>query len=336
MTAQSVAAPAATAIPEHRRVGLWLLICCALVIVMVLLGGVTRLTESGLSIVEWKPVTGVLPPLGEAAWRDEFAKYQQFPEYRKVNHGMTLAEFQRIWWMEYSHRLFGRLIGVVFLLPFLWFLARRAVPPGLTGHLWLVFLLGAAQGAMGWYMVKSGLVDRPDVSQYRLAAHFGLAVVIYLYMLWLALGLLWPPRARADIGAGLVLVLVVIQALLGALVAGLDAGLHYNTFPLMNGEFVPAGIGQQEPWWLNLFENPITVQFQHRLGAYVVTLAALWLWWRTPGATRHVLLAALALQMLLGILTLLYVVPLPLAAAHQAGALLLLTTVLLVARGYGR
>jgi heme a synthase len=331
MTAEAVyLAPSQAA--ADRRVGVWLLLCCALVFAMVLLGGLTRLTESGLSIVEWQPVTGVLPPLSAAEWQAEFAKYQATPEYQKVNAGMSLAAFQRIWWMEYSHRLLGRLIGVVFLLPFLWFLARGHVPSGFRGHLWLVFLLGAAQGAVGWYMVRSGLVDRPDVSQYRLAAHLGLALLIYLYMLRLALDLLWPAARRASGFAWFVLALVFVQALIGALVAGLDAGLHYNTFPLMDGELVPAGLLLQEPWWLNLFENPITVQFAHRIGAYAVTGAVLWFCWRSDHPLRGWLLAALALQVALGIATLLLVVPLPLAWAHQAGAVVLLTAALMVTR----
>jgi heme a synthase len=316
----------------ERRIGVWLLACCVLVFAMVLLGGLTRLTESGLSIVEWRPVTGIVPPLSEAAWAEEFAKYQATPEYQKVNRGMSLAAFQRIWWMEYSHRLLGRLIGAAFLLPFLWFLARGQVPARLKGHLWLVFLLGAAQGAVGWYMVRSGLVDRPDVSQYRLAAHLGLALVIYLYMLRLALDLLRPTRQRGSPLAWMVLVLVFLQALLGALVAGLDAGLHYNTFPLMDGAFVPEGLGLLAPWWLNLFENPIAVQFAHRMGAYAVALAVLWLWWRNRHPARHWLLGALVLQVALGIATLLLLVPLPLALAHQAGTVLLLTAAVAVTR----
>lgn len=332
MTAQALYLATAQAGAE-RRVGRWLLACCALVFAMVLLGGLTRLTESGLSIVEWKPVTGVLPPLSEAAWSAEFDKYRATPEYQKVNAGMSLQAFQRIWWMEYSHRLLGRLIGVAFLAPFLWFLARGQVPARLRVHLWLVFLLGGAQGAVGWYMVKSGLVDRPDVSQYRLAAHLGLALLIYVYMLRLALDLLRPVTRRAAATAGwLVLALVFVQALIGALVAGLDAGLHYNTFPLMDGAFVPPGLLLEQPWWLNLFENPITVQFAHRVGAYVVTVAVLWFCWRSRHPLRGWLLAALVLQMALGIATLLLVVPLPLAWAHQAGAVVLLTAAVLVTR----
>jgi cytochrome c oxidase assembly protein subunit 15 len=330
MTAQAL--PAASPISAERRIGLWLMACAVLVFAMVLLGGLTRLTESGLSIVEWKPVTGVLPPIGEAAWAAEFAKYQATPEYQKVNRGMSLVAFQRIWWVEYAHRLLGRLIGAAFLLPFLWFLARGQVPARLKGHLWLVFLLGAAQGAVGWYMVRSGLVDRPDVSQYRLALHLGLALVIYLYLLRLTFDLLWPAERQGSPLAWVVLALCFGQTLLGALVAGLDAGLHYNTFPLMDGALVPPGLATLEPWWLNLFENPITVQFQHRLGAYVVVAAVFWLWWRKAHPVRHWLLAALALQVGLGIATLVLVVPLPLALAHQGGAVLLLSAALLVTR----
>jgi cytochrome c oxidase assembly protein subunit 15 len=334
MTSEVLSGRMATAAGAERRIGWWLVVCAALVFVMVLLGGVTRLTESGLSIVEWKPVTGILPPVSDHDWQQEFDKYRQFPEYQKVKRDLSLDAFKRIWWMEYSHRLFGRAIGVVFLVPFLWFLTRRELPAGLHGPLWLLFLLGAAQGAVGWFMVKSGLVDRPDVSQIRLALHLGLALAIYLGMLWLAFGLLWPPARRGGGLAWVVLSAALLQAMLGALVAGLDAGQHYNTFPLMDGQWLPPGLDALAPWWRNLVDNPITVQFQHRLGAYGLTALALWLWARGASQARHWLLVALALQLALGILTLVYVVPIPLAAAHQAGAVLLLTAALAVARGY--
>jgi len=304
----------------------------------VVLGGVTRLTGSGLSMVEWKPLLGWLPPFTEADWQALFDKYRQFPEYQKKNIGMTLAEFEGIFWLEYLHRLLGRLIGVAFLLPFLWFLVRRRIDRRLLPRLVLLLALGGLQGLLGWYMVKSGLVDRPDVSQYRLAAHLGLAVLIYGVMIWLALSLLLarpaaaaPGLRRAALG---VAALVLLTLLSGALVAGLDAGFVYNSFPLMDGRLLPAGywrLGAASP-----FEDIATVQFHHRWLAVLTFLAvvALWLYARGfelgPRArlAAHLVLAAAALQVALGIATLLSVVAIPLAAAHQAGALALFTMAL--------
>jgi cytochrome c oxidase assembly protein subunit 15 len=328
--------------PTHNRaIAVWLLACCAMIFLMVVIGGVTRLTESGLSITEWKPVTGVMPPLSEAEWQAEFAKYQQIPEYKQVHFTMTLAEFKGIYFWEYLHRLWGRLIGVVFAVPLIWFGLRRMIPLDLAPKLVGLFALGGLQGFMGWYMVKSGLVDRTDVSQYRLVAHLGLAVVIYAAMLWVALGLLVSEPmavafARLRHGASALVVLVFLTLLSGGFVAGLDAGLTYNTFPLMDGRYVPAGYAQLEPFWLNWFENVTAVQFDHRVLAETTFCAAvaLWIFGRrslVPGPARtalHCVLAAACLQVTLGISTLLLVVPIPLAAAHQAGAILLLTTVL--------
>ena len=339
----NLAAPAAAA----RHIGLWLLLCCALVFALVVLGGVTRLTQSGLSIVEWQPATGILPPLSELAWQNEFAKYQVSPEYRLVNEGMSLAEYKTIYWIEYAHRLLARLVGIVFAVPFLYFLLAGRLARPLAQKLAAVLVLGAFQAALGWYMVQSGLVDRPEVSQYRLTAHLGLAVAIYGAMLWLALGLvrrmgdrpaLASPFDRKITAAFAALVFLVILS--GGFVAGLDAGFGYNTFPLMDGQLVPAGLFGSAPWWINPFEDPLTVQFDHRALAILTALAGIVLWLRlrsetAPAATRlwsHVVLAALAVQIVLGIFTLLYVVPIPLAAAHQAGALVLLTASLGLAR----
>jgi cytochrome c oxidase assembly protein subunit 15 len=335
---------AAVPMPAHRPVALWLLACCALVFLMVVVGGVTRLTHSGLSIVEWKPLVGTLPPLDDAQWQETFDKYKLTPEYREVNKGMNLAEFKGIFWWEYYHRLLGRLIGVAFLLPYLWFLARRRVPPGYAGRLAGIFVLGGLQGAMGWYMVKSGLVDDPRVSQFRLTAHLGLAFVIFAAMFWTALSLLRAPTAAAapvvrDLGrwALWLALLVFVMVLTGGFVAGIRAGFAYNTWPLMNGELVPPELFMLEPWWRNFFWNMATVQFQHRLVAYALALAVAWLWWRvvaTPGVPAvarvgtHLLLAAIVVQIALGISTLLLVVPLSLAAAHQAGAVVVLAAAL--------
>lgn len=304
---------------------------------MVVLGGVTRLTRSGLSIVVWEPIIGAIPPLTDVQWQEAFANYRQTPEYREVNTGMTLAGFKSIYWVEYAHRLLGRLIGLVFLIPFLYFLLRRKLRRGLAPKLTALFLFGALQGALGWYMVASGLVDLPRVSPYRLTVHLGLAVLIYAYMFWVALGLIHPrvaPRASSlTLFSAAIIVLVFAMILSGGFVAGTRAGFTFNTFPLMNGQVMPAGMFEFDPWWRDMFENVASVQFYHRALAYLLTLfvAGFWWWARKfslpPRAqrARKLLLAALVLQVTLGIATLLWVVPIPLAAAHQGGALLLLT-----------
>lgn len=330
----------------NRAVIVWLFGMAALVFAMVVLGGVTRLTQSGLSIVEWRPLVGVIPPIGEEAWQALFAKYQQFPEYQKINRGMTLAGFREIFWLEYTHRLLGRAVGVVFVVPFLWFLIRRQLSRGLIAKLLVMFVLGGAQGLLGWYMVKSGLVDEPDVSPYRLAAHLGLAVVIYAYILWTALGLLWGAgdekagsrgfRIALPVATGL----VFLTILSGAFVAGNDAGFAYNTFPLMAGAIVPPDIFLIEPAWRNFFENVPLVQLTHRLAA-MLTVASIVVMFlisfratlATPARTALYALAAAALgQFVLGIATLLTFVPIPLGAAHQAGAMVTFTAALITVR----
>jgi cytochrome c oxidase assembly protein subunit 15 len=330
----------------RRQMAAWLLVCCALLFAMVVVGGVTRLTHSGLSIVEWQPIVGTIPPLSQAQWEDTFAKYQQTPEYQQVNRGMSLSEFKGIFWWEYAHRLLGRGIGLVFFLPFLYFLIRRKIDRQLAWKLGGIFLLGGLQGAMGWYMVKSGLVDDPRVSQYRLTAHLGIAFLIYAAMFWVALDLLSPATGSSRDGAlrGLrrfslgLTGLIFLMVLSGGLVAGIHAGLAYNTFPLMNGHVVPPEILTLDPWYANFFSNMATVQFDHRLIAWLlaVLVPAFWLRARRlplPRSARratHLLLGMLGVQITLGICTLLLVVPVALAAAHQAGALLLFTSALLV------
>jgi heme a synthase len=318
-------------------VAIWLLVCCAMVFAMVLIGGITRLTWSGLSITEWQPVTGIVPPLSAADWLTEFAKYQQTSQYRLLNAGMSLADFKTIFLWEYVHRLWGRLIGFVYALPLLYFLVRRRIPRRLAWPLVGIFLLGFAQGALGWYMVESGLADRIEVSQYRLTAHLALALVIYAATLWTALGLLEPRESAASASwrraAEIVLGLVSLAIVAGGFVAGLNAGLAYNTFPLMDGSFVPAGYTELSPFIRNWFENVAAVQFDHRLLAMTTVGSVIILWLAAqravlPGPARHalhVLLAVALLQLSLGISTLLMVVPIPLAATHQAGAVLLLT-----------
>jgi heme a synthase len=325
---------------SHRAVAAWLLACCALVFAMVVVGGLTRLTHSGLSIVEWQPLVGAIPPLDDAQWEETFAKYRRTPEFRLRNHDMTLAGFKNIFWWEYVHRLLGRVVGVVFLLPALYFAARGVIRGSLGWKLAGVFALGGLQGALGWYMVKSGLVDDPRVSSVRLAAHLGLAFLIYAAMLWIALGLLSPRREPVSTGARLhaagLAALVFLMVISGALVAAIRAGFAYNTFPLMNGRWIPAEILLIDPWWSNFVNNMATVQFVHRWLAVVIALLAVMLWSRLPraGASDRariwsdLLVLAIVAQVSAGIATLLMKVPLPLAAVHQAGAVVVFTCAL--------
>ena len=330
----------------QKPIAIWLLACCALVFAMVVVGGVTRLTDSGLSIVEWQPIVGTMPPLGQKDWDELFEKYHQTPQYKKVNLGMSLDEFKGIFWWEYFHRLLGRVIGLAFFIPFLYFVAKRAIDRPLGLKLTGIFLLGGLQGAMGWYMVKSGLVDNPHVSQYRLTAHLGLAFLIYATMFWVALELLSPTvpshgniRLRALRRFSVAITsLIFIMILSGGFVAGIRAGFAYNTFPLMNGHFIPPEIFMLEPWYRNFFDNMATVQFDHRMIAWTLAILIPVFWYRSrslplSGSARFacsLLLIMLAIQIGLGISTLLLVVPLPLAAAHQAGAVLLFTAALWV------
>jgi len=343
MSVQADAATSGSDVSGHRQVSAWLFACCLLVFAMVVVGGITRLTHSGLSMVEWQPIVGTIPPLDSAQWQEVFEKYQQTPEYQQVNRGMSLAEFKGIFWWEYVHRLLGRATGVVFFVPLLYFIVRgkvdRRLAPGLIG----IFLLGALQGALGWYMVASGLVDDPRVSQYRLTAHLGMAFLIFAAMFSTALGLAAPAPSAADsarrrlrrYALGLS-VLIFVMVLSGGLVAGIRAGLSYNTFPLMNGHVVPPEYLMLEPWWRNLFNNMAAVQFNHRLIAWLlfILIPLFWLASHKVQLTPRARLAcdmlplALALQITLGISTLLLVVPVPLAAAHQAGAMLLFSTAL--------
>ena len=316
----------------------WLIAVAALIAVMVLVGGATRLTESGLSIVEWKPVTGSLPPLGEAAWSQAFDAYKAIPQYRQMNAGMSLDEFKTIFWWEWSHRLLGRVIGAAYLLPFLWFLWRGTLSGELKRRLWGIFALGALQGAVGWWMVASGLSERVEVSQYRLATHLVLALLIFAGIVWTLrrLGESAPSSApvRLKVSAVILLTLTFVQLYLGALVAGLRAGKIYNTWPDIDGGFIPsaARLFFDVPWWRNLFENTLTVQFEHRMAAYM--LFALTVWHAIDAARSRAersvidgalwLLGAVTLQATLGILTLLNQAPMDLALTHQAVAIVVL------------
>ncbi len=311
-----------------RAVRLWLFTAAAMIFLTLVVGGATRLTESGLSIVEWKPVTGVLPPFSESEWQAEFTKYQAIPQYRELNRGMGLDAFKVTYWWEWSHRLLARLTGAVFLLPFLYFLWRGAIPQRLRGRLWAIFFAGGALGAVGWWMVSSGLSQGVSVSQYRLAFHLTLASAIYAAILWTAQQLVEqvpkevPPSLR--VGAVAIAVLLLLQIYLGALVAGLDAGLAFNTWPLIDGSLVPAAerLWFIAPAWRNLFENALTVQFDHRMVAYAVWLLAILHACDAFRGRRHVrgaviLAGAVTLQAGLGVVTLLHQAPIPLALAHQ-------------------
>ena len=328
--------PAKASEIQLRAVRLWLLAAAAMIFLTLIVGGATRLTESGLSIVEWKPITGVLPPVSETEWRAEFAKYQTIPQYHELNRGMSLDAFKTIYWWEWSHRLLARLTGAVFLLPFLAFLARGTIPHRLRARLWVIFAAGAALGAVGWWMVSSGLSQGVSVSQYRLAFHLTLASAIYGAIIWTAQQL--APRAAAEMparlrfGALAIVFLLLFQIYLGALVAGLDAGLVYNTWPTIDGAFIPSPerLWFLEPGWRNLFENTLTVQFQHRLVAYAVWFATIlhaYDAWRRQRAFAGaaVLAAVVTMQAGLGIVTLLHQAPIPLALAHQILAIIVFT-----------
>ena len=324
---------------RQRPVAVWLLVCAGMVFAVLVVGGITRLTHSGLSIVEWRPLVGAFPPFTRQAWEVLFTSYQATPEFKRVNFDMTLDGFKYIFWWEYAHRLLGRLTGIVFLLPLLWFLKSRRISRPLAWRLTAIFLLGALQGALGWYMVASGLVDDPRVSQFRLTAHLGVALTLIGAMLWTAMGLLSPTagaRGRVPRFAVAVVTTVFLMALSGGIVAGIRAGLAYNTFPLMNGQLVPKGVLQMEPWYENYFYNIATVQFVHRTLAWllIVLIPTYWVWLRfgtkieQARTASNLLVAALAVQVGLGITTLLTRVALPLAAAHQAGAVMLFAAAL--------
>jgi cytochrome c oxidase assembly protein subunit 15 len=333
---------------NNRKVALWLLILCALVFAMIVLGGVTRLSGSGLSIVDWQPIIGILPPLSQEDWRQAFEMYQQSPEFEKVNSHMTVDDFRGIFWLEYLHRLLGRLIGLAFLIPFAYFVWRGYIQKRELPKYGLMFVLGGLQGVLGWYMVKSGLVDNPRVSQYRLTAHLIAAIAIYAYMLWIALSLLRPSshaRPHPWFSRTLLLaVLILITIISGGFVAGLDAGLIYNTFPKMGNYWIPPDVTALSPLWLNSFENMAAVQFNHRVLASTTFIVIVLYWWFVrkrdlpvrvrPGV--NALLHTAVLQVALGISALLLMVPLVLAAAHQAVAVLLFTVVLYLCHGLWR
>ena len=337
MTSLSLSSPIPASAAENRRwVRIWLYVVVATLFALVLVGGATRLTESGLSITEWKPIHGVIPPIGEAEWHEEFEKYRQIPQYQEINKGMSLEEFKVIFWWEWAHRLLARGVGFIFALPMIFFWATGRLEASTKPKVLGLLFLGGLQGALGWWMVASGLAERTDVSQYRLAAHLTLACIIFAATMVVARGL--APHSSAPAGtqtrrlAGWLVIAVLFQIYLGGLVAGLNAGLTYNTWPLMDGSVVPGGLFVQSPAWVNFFENPKLVQFVHRLGAYTVLALAIWhvvaAWKVDPGSTHArrtiVLLGLIVVQATIGIITLLLVVPLDWALVHQGVALIVL------------
>lgn len=336
----TIASTPSLELPGRKAVGIWLLVVAVLIIAMLAVGGLTRLTGSGLSITEWDPIIGAIPPLSHADWQDAFAKYQQIPQYRLENAGMSLEAFKGIFWWEWAHRFLGRAIGFAFLVPFAWFAVTGAIVRKDWGRMLLLFVLGGLQGFVGWWMVQSGLEVRVSVSQYRLAIHLGMAILLLGAILWVGLEYL-RPKARAKFGTAAKVAagfagLVFVQILLGALVAGLHAGLIYNTWPTMDGRLGPEQAFAASPWWINFFENPGLAQFDHRMMAYGVALFAwfFWTWLRrqkvSPMAQNaaDAVLVITAMQIVLGIVTLLWQVPVALAALHQVVAALLLCAAL--------
>jgi cytochrome c oxidase assembly protein subunit 15 len=330
---------------KDRVVIIWLLAVCLTIFAMVVVGGITRLTESGLSMVEWQPIMGAVPPANSEEWQSAFEKYQQYPQYQKVNRHISLEDFKSIFYWEYGHRLLGRLIGIIFFLPFLLFYLQGRFDGPMKVKMAFAFFVGGMQGLMGWYMVKSGLVDMPRVSHLRLAAHLALALFLLGYLFWVVLEIYNKhsllPRSGGKSAplsnlAWCLLALVAVQIIYGAFTAGLRAGYGYNTFPLMNDQWIADAVGNLTPWWQNLLDSSATVQFRHRyLGiALLLAVCFLWLYARTCNLVRsqragvHVLLLVTFLQFTLGVATLLYVVPISLASLHQAGACLLWLTVI--------
>jgi len=326
--------------PARQAVRAWLAIVALMIMAMVVVGGATRLTHSGLSITSWQPIHGVIPPLNAGQWQEEFSAYQKIPEYQQLNQGMTLDGFRAIYWWEYAHRLLARTIGVVVLLPLIFFWATGRLEPALKPRVVAIFLLGALQGAVGWWMVSSGLEVRTDVSQYRLATHLTLACIILAYTWWTVRGLSTrsiPSRASLRAVGLLIVGIALVQIFLGGIVAGLDAGMTYNTWPLMDGTIVPKGLFLMEPWWRNMFEAPATAQFDHRMGAYTLFIVVLLHAWQCrtypQAATAWLLAALVTAQAILGIATLINMVPLHLALAHQFGAVVVLSVAVVHLRG---
>lgn len=330
-------------VENEKFVIAWLVCSAIMIFLMVVIGGLTRLTESGLSIVEWQPIKGTLPPLNIEDWNKLFDQYKTSPQYQKVNAGMSLEQFKNIFWLEFIHRLAGRITGLVFLLPLVYFAFTKKIKKELISRLILIFLIGGFQGFIGWYMVKSGLANDPQVSQYRLALHLAIAFIIYGLIIWTIFDLLKikKPLANKQIrNFSLFLTAIIfLQIISGAFVAGLDAGLIYNTFPLMDGKIIPDGMFIMEPKIKNYFENVTTVQFTHRLHALVVLLSTVSFWYVIKNnyhqngylkTSVNLLVISLVIQLILGIFTLIYQVPIGLASLHQVNSLILFSVSLFI------
>ncbi len=331
-----------------KQVAIWLIVIAGIIFCMIILGGVTRLTHSGLSMVDWNPIMGIIPPINDADWLRAFARYQEFPEYQKINQGMSVEQFKSIFYFEYFHRILGRLIGILFLIPFLYFWFRSFIRKSLLPQMAIMFFLGGCQGLLGWYMVKSGLINDPHVSQYRLTAHLISAVIIYCYILWVAFGLLTTNTERTTDQhsqklfsiSKILTLLIILMIITGGLVAGTRAGFVYNTFPLMNGKLIPDAMYTLHPLWLNWLENVTAIQFNHRVFAYgLLFLISSYCFavykYGTTARSRHaaiLLLILLIAQVCLGVATILLHVPVLIASCHQGGAILLLTTILFITR----
>lgn len=329
-----------------RALSTWLLVVAAMIVAMVVIGGITRLTESGLSITQWKPISGTLPPLTDADWQAEFANYKKIPEYTQINRGMTLDGFKAIFFWEYLHRLFGRLIGLAFALPLLWFAVRRRIPTGYVWRLTAILALGGLQGAIGWWMVASGLSVRTDVSHVRLAVHLITALVLLSGIVWTALDLRaldqlpYARPAAMRMGAAIAIILLFVQIMFGAFTAGLDAGYAFASWPLMGDAWFPADAPLLSPGWRNAVDNPVVVQFIHRWLAFAAATALALVAWRAwrIGARRVAIAipVLVTLQIGLGIATLLSGVWIVVAVAHQANAALLLIATICAAHALGR
>ncbi len=338
-------------IGDKRAVVTWLLVVCVSIFAIVVVGGITRLTHSGLSMVDWQPIMGAIPPMDRQEWQETFEAYKQYPEYQKINRRMNLEQFKSIFYWEYGHRLLGRLIGLIFFLPFVIFWWQQRFAADMKRKLIIVLLLGGFQGLMGWYMVMSGLVDIPRVSHYRLAAHLSISLLLLGYIFWIVLDLLAddqregsPVPQAVKVFSVVVVALISIQIIYGAFTAGLRAGFGYNTFPLMNEKWIADAVGSMNPFWLNLFESNATVQFIHRyLGILVALLIiGLWGWGMKLGLSKsqksglHLLAGITVIQFLLGVFTLILVVPISLASLHQAAACLLLLASIYVVHSFGK
>jgi len=325
----------------NKYVCIWLASCCFLIFLMIIIGGITRLTDSGLSIVEWHPLTGLLPPINSNAWNEVFSQYQKTPEFQLLNPSMSIQEFKPIFWMEYLHRMWGRMLAIIYLLPMIFFIATRRIQRKIYPHLLIIFLLGFFQGLLGWFMVKSGLVDRPDVSHYRLTVHLMLAIFIYSYLFWIFLKV-YRPDNRVIVSkktifirklSTIVLVLILTTLASGGLVAGLDAGSIYNTFPLMGDSLIPSEVMVLKPWFTNFGENVVTVQLQHRILGVITSIFVILLWIKAKATNvtngMNLVINCLAvmtgLQIILGITTLVLASPIILASLHQANSIIVLT-----------